>query len=335
MIEPRSRLALTVAIASAQAATILLTWPLWQLREAPPNLPLVALPVPCGALLLATLAPVVRWPLVGAVAHAVALALACLLDVTRFSPAPVSLALLLVTTARPSAEPIARAHLGALWLWAGVGKLISPAFFASISPAIARALPSWMPARELVGPSLALAEVLLGLLALLSPFAPRRAGAAVVVLGPIMHGAALVTLVLAGLNRGVWAWNAALALLALALFHRPATSPSSPGWALVPSVVLWLLPAGYPLGLHPTLAHQLYTGATPATLTCRAAGCAADTEARAGLSALGVPVPPSVGTLRAYFEATCEPGDLWLARSRLPGAGYDAVISEASCSGLR
>jgi hypothetical protein len=81
----------------AQAATILSTWPLWSVRVLPPNLPLIDLPLPSHVPLLLSLAVAWRWPARGALLHALVLALAVLLDTTRLTAAPCSLAVLLLT----------------------------------------------------------------------------------------------------------------------------------------------------------------------------------------------------------------------------------------------
>jgi hypothetical protein len=307
-----------------QAATILSTWPLWSVRVLPPNLPLIDLPLPAHVPLLLSLAVAWRWPARGALLHALVLALAALLDMTRLTAAPCSLAVLLLTLGLEKRDDGARLYLAALWGWAGLNKLLSPAFMAA--PALALALPSWLPLRDHAAIGIALVEVTLGVLAMI-PSMHR----AVRIAAPLLHVGALVSLTLAGLNQGVWAWNAALAMCAWWLFQERAAHPMNQRDAGV-ALLFLALPSLYYVGLlHPAFAHQLYSDATPTTLTCRASGCINDLAMREGLDAFGVPVPPSVTTLRAYFLATCSPGDRWLARSHLRGAHYDAVIDQAEC----
>lgn len=310
-----------------QGITVLSTWPLWSVRDAPPNLPLWDLALPCHFPLLLSLLVALRWPARGALLHALTLAFATLLDTTRLTPAPYSLAILLLTISVTKDDRVARAYLASLWGWAGLNKLLSPAFFGALAPALAMSLPTWLPMREhaaLVG---ALVELTLGLLALI-PRAER--GVRFLALG--LHTTITLGLVMAHHNHGVWAWNAVLALSPWWLFqHRAAPRWETRKAAL--AALFFVLPALYYVGLTPpAFAHQLYTDATPTTLTCRASGCINDLAMREGLRALGVPIPPSVTTLRAYFLATCSPGDRWLARSHLRGADYDAIIDQAQCA---
>ena len=79
----------TVAIA-AQAATIAITWPLWQVREGIQNAPLlplfdgICLPqVPFGWLLLGSLLLALWRHLPGAIVHGALLAVAISMDQTR------------------------------------------------------------------------------------------------------------------------------------------------------------------------------------------------------------------------------------------------------------
>src|SRR5688572_17005835 len=94
-------------IVACQAASVLLTWPLWQVRRndaLPPNLPaldlalLDSLQMPCGELLLATLVIALIWPRMGAYCHAAVLAASILLDQMRIQPEFISLAILLLGT---------------------------------------------------------------------------------------------------------------------------------------------------------------------------------------------------------------------------------------------
>lgn len=306
----------------AQALTLLSTWPLWSVRMAPPNLPLVGLPLPCGALLMLSLAVAWRWKREGALLHAVLFGLSVLLDTTRLTAAPCSMVLLLLLLSLDGGERLVRPYLASMWCWAGLNKLLSPAFFGGVVPVMVTVLPAWLPGREHAGLLVALLELTLGVLALM----PRgHRGVAVPAL--VLHLGALGTLLTLRINEGVWAWNLLLALLPLLVFAAPLkTRPP------LASALFFVLPALYYVGLMPpALAHQLYSGAEPTTLTCRADGCIDDLAMREGLDAFGVPVPPSVMTLRAYFFATCAPGDTWLVRSHLRGAGYDQVIEEARC----
>jgi hypothetical protein len=322
-------------LVAGQAATIVVTWPLWELRQEPPLLPWLDLACPCGALLLSTLVLAALRPLPGALLHAAALAFAIALDETRAQPAPLSMALLLVASSDARLLPLAPAHLCTQWAWAGTHKLLSPAFFAVVAPAIARALPAWLPGREHAGLLGACVEIALGCLVLVPRARRVAAGVAVV-----FHLVLAASLALLDINRGVWAWNVVLAGTAWALFGSPANEPApstgrvhrraiAGAWAL-----LAFSPAlHYGGAIHPALSHQLYTGGAPTTLTCDREGraCRSDVELRETLDAFGVPIPGRLELLRAYFLATCAPGDRWLARSRTRGPDYGEIALEARC----
>jgi hypothetical protein len=319
---------------ACQAATFLATWPLWELRPTPALLSPIALspaalPLPCGALLLATLALALFRPWAGAIAHGAMLAIAIALDESRFQPAVLSMALLLVASSAPERAWLGRAHLATQWVWAGIAKLASPAFFGVITPAIARVLPAWIPHRELAGPLAALVEISIGLLALHASSHRLVAG-----VGVALHLVIALGLAHVGLNHGAWAWNLALAGAALAFFGAP-TAQLELGRRRLVVAALALSPALYYVGLlHPSLAHQLWAATTPTTLTCDVDGrCRADREVRESLETFGVPLPGRPGLLRAAFLAHCAPGERWLVRSR-DRASYGEIVGVTPCHTL-
>jgi len=142
--------------AAAQAATILLTWPLWQLRTSPPHLPWLDLPqLPFGPLLLGSLALTLWRPLAGAALHSLLLILAIACDQLREQPQVLSLALLPPLLEHPDFQafaaiakvlaqalcPAARGHFA----W---DKLFAAADRAAVRQALAdrAALLSWVTA---------------------------------------------------------------------------------------------------------------------------------------------------------------------------------------------
>lgn len=322
--DPRAACAI---VALGQLATLALTWPLFGVRAAPPLLPLPGLSTLAGVpglsavLVVVSLVILVARPAVGGPLHLGAVLLACALDVTRFVPPVVSLAILGLGLSRPTLRSLVRAHLASMWLWAGVHKLLSPAYFAVLVPALTAGLPE--PVQTSAGWALALFELALGVAALVP-----RAHRGVRLAAPALHLIAAVGVGLSGQNHGVIAWNVALAALAPLAF---ASLEPGPRWREVHAALLVIPALSYALPTHPTLSHHLYSGATPITLSCGQDGCVTDPELRAGLHAFGVPIPPALGTLEAHFLATCEPGERWLARSRVRGPGYGEVIAEATC----
>lgn len=295
-----------------QAATIVLTWSLWQVREAPPLLPAVGLPqVPVGIALLATLALVLRAPRAGVATHLALLLYAFAADQTRLQPQIVSLALLLLgTCAFPATGPIARAHLVSLWIWSGLNKALSVEFVHRTALLLFDNLPlgpSWL--RGWFGWLIVVSETAVGVCLLVRPL--RRAG---VVLAFLVHGMILLLLVPGHWSVSVWPWNLALPVAAAVLFWPDAAAPRQPVWpswrARLVLAVLLLLPVGFYGGwVDAYLAHHVYSDSTATALVCReGAGCS-----QAPFLAPYVPMrarlPPEPRLFVAYFDAICRPGD--------------------------
>ncbi len=308
----RGSLLFRLLVIGCQAVTILLTWELWQNRTLPPLLP--ALPLPpfdMAALLLISLAVMVVRPRTGLIAHTLLLAYAMLTDQTRLQPEFISLAILLWGTLNnPTAKTIARTHLIAMWTWAGVNKLLSPAFIASTGPAMMRPLFGFMPEWliENGGIIIALTEIVLGLMVIL-PITRRPAA----MLAFALHTGIFLTLAF-GLkyNSAVWGWNVALAFAGFYFVWNWRESPfavvrgAHP--VLVGVIVLMLIsPIGFYVGVFDAyLSYNLYSSNT------------ADAYARIspGISMreLNVPFPPEHRLYEQFFRITCEPGDIMTIR---------------------
>ena len=120
----------------AQLATVLITWPLWQIRHSPINLPWVSgLPqIPFGFLLLVSLVGVLISPKkVGLSIHLGILTAAILTDQMRCQPQVIWVAVLTIGCVRKSARPFCAWALVSLWLWAGIHKLLSAEWFGANS----------------------------------------------------------------------------------------------------------------------------------------------------------------------------------------------------------
>jgi len=301
-------------VVGCQGVTLLITWPLWQVHASPPMLP--ALPLPyfdMGVLLLLSLAIIFVKPLHGMMVHSALLLYAMLIDQTRIQPEIISLAFVIWGTLQnPSAKAIACAHLIALWFWAGLNKLLSPAFLTSTGPGLFATLlpkaPLWF--RSNGGYLIALTEFSLGVLA----FFPRtRKLAGVTAVG--LHTFIFLTLSPLGRNwnESVWPWNIALALAGLALIFSWREWPlkaSFPRPVQVLIVLILISPAGWFVGLTDAyLAHHLYSSDVP-----RASSTALGTGAT--WSAFEVPLPPEHRLFEQYFRITCQPGDEMTIRDR-------------------
>lgn len=304
-----------------QALTLLIAWPAWNVRSAPALLPLVDWPIPqisFGWLLMASLVAVPFWPRWGLLVHAALFALSCVADQHRLQPQVISLIVLMAGCIGPRGALYARHYMAALWLWAGVHKLISPEWFGWSAwvyvhecglPPDAAYLPfAWL---------VALFEIALGLLAL---WQPRWAAWGCVA----MHLGILLTLspLVRNFNPSVWPWNLATAVVGAWLLDRSAdhrdargeASSLSPWWnwgvtGLI--VATYLLPAGYYFDwVNVHLAFSLYSGHLPRAMHTTSAGA----KRLDGWTGLAVPFPDSPWLLRRYFARTAEPGDklhLW------------------------
>jgi hypothetical protein len=302
-------LAFRWVVTGCQIATVLITWPLWQIHRSPPMLP--ALPLPAfdmGPVLLLSLVLVLIVPLPGIALHTGLAAYAILIDQTRLQPEIVSLIFLLWgALPNPNAKTLARAHLISLWVFAGINKLLSPAFLHGTSQWILAGLapqaPFWLQAN--VGYIIALTETGTGLLAL-TPRTRKLAG--VVAFG--LHIGILLDLSPLGhdWNQSVWPWNFALAFAGFALVvpwkESPLQSLRVCHRFVRPLVVLLVVaPIGFYFGLTDAyLAHNLYTSNTPVASTT-----ALSTSATWG--AFNVPLPPEHRLFEQYFRLTCQPGD--------------------------
>lgn len=303
-------------VVACQAATIWITWPLWQVHAVPPMLPALPLPaVELGVPLIASLLLILIVPLPGIAIHTLLLAYAVLIDQTRLQPEVVSLVLLLWgTLPSPTAKAFGRGHLVSLWLFAGFHKLLSPGFMDGTARWIMTGfpidLPPWMYANA--GYLIASAELGTGLLAL---FPRTRKLAAVTAFG--LHAGILLVLSPLGhdWNESVWPWNVALAFAGFALIapwkesvwhslgacHRVAKP-------LV--VVLAIAPIGFYIGMTDAyLAHNLYSSNTANARVLCAARCQPGQNPDATWAAFKVPLPPEHRLYEQYFAATCRPGD--------------------------
>lgn len=310
------------ACAVALAATYLVTWRTWNDRVDPPVLPLLSplSGLPFGVPLIASALAAVRYPRTASVLHAALVVLAVLGDQLRIQPEVASLALLLVACSfGPSMRSVGRWHLSALWIWAGLHKLLSAGWTYGGAAYIARAaeVPDH---RSTIAVLLPVAELGLGLLSL-----RRSTWIAVRIGAPLLHVGIVGVLVHDSWNEAVWPWNLALAVAAPVLF-RPAepmeasARPTAARWATLAGLLLVLEPVGTYLEIgHPYLQHHLYSSSTPVATWCGGTGCRSDFDT---FDSLRVPVPPWPHTYRAWFELRCNPDEL------LGITGYDTRFAD-------
>lgn len=309
-------------VAAAQAVAVIVTWPVWQVRQEPPLLPALGLPeFDVGWLMLASLAVVCVAPRLGVASHAAVLAIAIMLDQTRLQPEFISCCFLLLGTLPAlEAKLLGRLHLVALWFFSGFHKIISPGYYGQ-ETFTAYLWSTLFPGRSPVGGTwlavvVAICEMLLGIMALV----PRTRRIAAW-LALVLHTGALASLVFLDWNVAVWPWNVALALAGLALV-RPWRETLAADFRRVgvvcraAAVVLLISPLGYYLGIVDAyLAHCLYSSNLPMAYW--------QGRELVGypMPTLHVPLPPTYRTYKAYFHAEAAPGDVmtiddprWCAR---------------------
>ncbi len=305
------RVFLAIAVA-AQAITIGITWPLWQVRDAPPNLPWLDLPqVSYGPLLLITLA-VMGWrPAFGWWLHVACLGAATASDQLRVQPQMISVPFLMLLAFRsPSARLLGLSHLGALWFYSGFHKLLSPRYFTEVSGWMLKVFYPSAPEAlaTATGAMIAFVEITIGVLVFIP--ALRRT---VAVAALALHLGILLTLSPLGAfhNESIWSWNLVLAAVGpLILWRWPqilrAQVRSARHWARALAAAWLVLPLGYYAGVHAHLCFCLYTKNKPMAWIERPGW----TRARVGFwKEMQVPIPPAHGTIAAYFRAVAQPGD--------------------------
>ena len=292
------------------AVRFVATWPLWHHPAGPPNLPAIdALAwVPWAIPLLLTCATAVIRPRLGGAAFCVLLGLAVLGDQTRLQPQVFSLAILMTAPLYgPRGWTVARWHVATLWLWAGLHKALSLGWPSVGASFVANSLrvPGLRPVIAVLLPAI---EIGLGLAAMRRITRPLAGYG-----GFVFHLGTLFTLVvLARWGASVWAWNLALALVAILLFAWPAVADARRADTATKAIAVGLLvyPSLFYVGLgDPYLAHNLYTANLPRAAVCSAARDAC--HAAPGydtINQISVPLPAESRLFRRLFDASCVPG---------------------------
>ncbi len=259
--------------------------PLLPLWDGSPALPQFDLYWP----LMLTLAVVPFVARLGLILHSITLFYAIITDLTRIQPECFSPVILLwATLPSDNAKTIARAHLAAMWFFAGFHKLMAPAFQLHVGPEIFthlfqfknldKDIASWL------GITTAIVEMSVGLGVL---FPPTRRIAAIAAIGmhfvifiASTHGIPIGIEQLwngdwAGARHSfnpstwyepVWPWNLLLMWAGLAFFWNdhawPLAAWKKMTWPIRTAVaVLLISPIGYYFGLvNPYLANCIYTG---------------------------------------------------------------------------
>ena len=285
-----------------QLATVAISWSVWNVRQQPPNVPLLPLPALSFAWpIVLSLLAAACWPRGGVIIHAVVYFLACVWDQYRLQPQVISLIVLMAACAFDEGTWFARWYLAAMWLWSGLHKFLSTEWHGHESWVFLEScgLPAddWhVGFASLVAGS----EVALGLLAI---FLPRRAAVGCV----LLHAGIFLSLspLMRDFNPSVWPWNLATAAIGpWILLRQTRTAISWPQTAVIAG--LFLVPAGYYLDLvNAHLAFVLYSGNMPRALHVTRDGI----RRLDGWTGLTVPFPDSPWLFRQTFLQTAAAGD--------------------------
>ena len=312
----------------AQVVALIITRELWEVRETGmPHLPVLGgvTQISFFWTLLATLAVAPFFPRTGVWLHFAAMLVACLFDQMRTQPQFLAMWVLMAgVTHGPAGVALTRWFLVSLWFWAGLHKLLSPAWHTWCSWEMAEYLglngDEWY---YIVAFVIALTEIGVGLLAW---FKPMFGAVGCIVL----HCGIVVCLspLFMNWNFSVIPWNLATAIVgAWVLFtvgrsrgdqkvtangSSDSERPSLSWWQTVwfqraLFAVMMVLPAGFYVGwFDHGYSHVLYSGQTPTGLITRNDG---SLDKIKGWDVLAAPFPSERRTLQQYFSCVAEVGE--------------------------
>ena len=305
------RYCLLICTVLAQLMTVFITWQLWQVRTDPPNLPIVALPeCSFGLLIVISLIFMLFDPCKGFLLHVILIGVAAVFDQFRLQPQFLAILFLMCAVLSARGLLICRWFLAALWLWAGIHKLLSPHWFAHASCWLLQAMNF---DNELVGQfhfvfalTIAIGEIAVGLLAI---FRPRIAAFFCVGL----HMSIFALLILIRWNYSVLPWNVASAIVGCWVLWQARDTRialqahgQSTHFEWVVAAILIIAPAGFYWGLvDHGYANVLYSDYVPRGLIT------GDKQLReiTGWDPVNVPFPYERRTHQQFFAAVGMPGD--------------------------
>ncbi len=305
-----------------QLATVLITWPLWEIRQSPVNVPwITALPqIPFGILIVVSLVAMLTSPRrFGLTIHLGVLLLAIVSDQTRCQPQVLWVAVLSIACVFDRAKQFCVWALVALWLWAGIHKAISSewyqgnAFELMQQAGVSEPL-QWCYWFALI---ITISEIAQGVLAI---FRPRIAAITCL----LLHLGIAGFMMFIQYNFSVIPWNVCTAIVGTWLMlHAEAASdgpwkgvlkipsPATPsgarwiGWYAV--AALLILPAGFYTGhVRHCFAHVLYSGGLPLASISKVDGTV---DQLLGWEVVRVPFPHEPSAFRDYFRLTAAPGE--------------------------
>lgn len=306
----------------AQLATILITWPLWEIRQAPINLPWIsAMPLkPYGILIITSLIGVLLSPKrYGLAIHCAVLLMAVLSDQTRCQPQVLWVAVLSIACVFDRAKQFCVWALVALWLWAGIHKAISSEWYQGNSYQLMLQAGVEDPLRWCYWFALlvTISEIAQGVLAI---FRPRVAA----ITCALLHLGIAGFMMFIQYNFSVVPWNVCTAIVGTWLMRKAVTAESASwnralpipalappngshwfGWSAV--AALLILPAGFYTGhVRHCFAHVLYSGGLPLASISKTDGTV---DQILGWDVIHVPFPHEPNAFRDYFRLTAAPGE--------------------------
>lgn len=299
-----------------QVATILITWDVWQVRDAGAsvvNLPWFGTPpqFDFGWLLLVSLALTLISPKhFGFVSHVLVLSIAIATDQLRCQPQMVSVVVMMAACIFPSAKKLGVWFMIAMWFWAGLHKMLSPDWFGDVTyylllrPQFEWGILRLWDYHVTFAAIAAAAEVALGVLAW---YRPKMAA-------PIcflMHVAIAAVLIVVDWNFSVLPWNFCTAIVGAWLLwsisdkHRHVPLPNSTMGKLTVAFLL-LSPIGFYFGMiRHSLCHVLYSDNIPQAVMTKGDGL----ETFETISVLRVPFPHEPKAYIDFFQLTGKPGE--------------------------
>jgi hypothetical protein len=296
----------------AQLATIFITWPTWQVREFPVNLPWIAgaPQMPMGVLLALSLLLVLVAPRkkFGMPLHLIVLFVAIAMDQFRCQPQVLSITVLMMACVWKPIRQLCIWYLISMWLWTGIHKLISPDWFGHSSVNLLKRL-------QLINPYhynvhfaviVAASEIGLGVLAFLRP---RIAAFFCVAL----HAGITIFLCKVNWNQSVWPWNLCTAIVGAWLLYNASVTPPkiiqkpNSKWQLAVLFAILVVPAGFYFGIvRNCFAHVLYSDHLPVAAITRGPG---KVELLNGWNDFAFPFPRDKAAFVAYLKASGKPGE--------------------------
>jgi hypothetical protein len=284
-------------------------------RANPPNLPALDwIPqIDWRPILIVLAAVVIVIPRLASPVFVAALVAAMLGDQARIQPEVVSLAILMTLPAfGMRGVALSRYHLSAVWLWAGIHKILSVNWTSSSAGFIASLVhqPHAGPVVAVVLPAI---EIGFGAASLVP-----RAWRYVAWGGFALHLAMTAGLLYGGWNEAVWAWNIALGVAALLLFRDRTPAAARWDWVSGPiGVAVLASPVLFYVGmLDGYFANNLYTNNSPVAAVCNSAYTACNFDPYNTWERLSVPLPAEPRLYKQWFDLRCQSDEVLVITGR-------------------